>query len=154
MHSSGRHPLFLQITQTTTTARLFTTGVHFHEDVERIGAFSKNAGGIKFLSQLYAVDTFDNPEIGDLANELVTLATLQVANEMPTNVLRKRLRFVHQFLDIVLSEIAMTIVIKFLNRFSGLLLADSDYSWLFISVRLKSYSHSIKLLRQISYSLR
>lgn len=125
MHSSGRQPLFLNVRTRESDSRLLTTRVDFDKDVQRVGALSKKAGGIKFLSQLNAVDALDCPEVGDLANQLVTLATLQVADKMPANILRKSFGLVQQLLDIVFAKVTMTIIVQLLNGFSGLLLADS-----------------------------
>ena len=132
-HSSGRQPLFLAVKHNEHGVRLLATRVDLNEDVQRVGAFSKKAGGIKFLSQLDAVHAFDYPEVGDLANQLITLATLQVANKVPANILRKSFGLVQQLLDIVFAKVTMTIVVQLLDRFGRLLLADSHDSWLFLS---------------------
>lgn len=145
IHSSGRHPLFLYRQQKQKSVRFLSTRVDFNENVQGIGALSKNTGGIKFLSQFDAVDALNDPKVGDLANELVALATLKMANHVPLDILGKDFRLLHQLLDIVLAEIAMSIIVQFLDVLSGLLLAHSYNTGLLVTHPGRTNSSSVQL---------
>lgn len=145
IHSSGRHPLFLHRQQKQKPLRFLSTRVDLNEDVQGIGALSKNAGGIKFLSQFDAVDALNDPEVGNLANELVALATLEMANQVPLDVLGKDFGLLHQLLDIVLAEIAMSVVVQFLDVLSGLLLAHGYNTGLQVTHPGRTNSSSVQL---------
>ena len=137
-HSSGRHPLFLCLILYTRAIRFFTAGVDFDKNVQRISTLSKLTGRIQLFGQFDAVNTLDHPEIWNLANELVALSALKMADKMPPNILGQHLRLVHELLDVVLSKIAVAIVVQLTDIFSRLLLADCNNSGL--------------LLRQLHYS--
>ena len=124
-HSSGRQPLFLDCLAEKTVLRLLTARVDFHEHVEGILALGKATRGVQFLRQLDAVDTLDHPEVRNLADELIALSALQVSDQMPLDILGEDFRLVHQFLHIVLSKVAMTVVVEFLDVLGRLLLAHS-----------------------------
>lgn len=132
MHSSGRHPLFLRMILSTDRLRLLSAGVDLHEHVQRVSALSQLAGGVQLLRKLDAVDALDHPEVRDLANELVALPALQVADQVPPDILGQHFGLVHELLDVVLAEIAVSVVVQLLDVLCGLLLAHRDNSRLLL----------------------
>lgn len=135
--SSGTQPLFLQMSAFFLFVRFLVTGMNFHKHIQGISTLSEQASRVELLGQFDAVDTFNHPKVGNLADQLIALSALQMSDQVPFNILGEDLRFLHKLLDIVFTKVAMTVIVQLLDVFGGLQLAYGNNTRLWIKRRMQ-----------------
>ena len=110
-----------QLVGSEAVLRLFLSNMHLKKDGDDAPLTFRLL--VNLLNQTLGIDGMDE---ADERCDVLDLVRLQVADEVPLNVLGQHLVLRNQFLHMALPEDALTAIVGFLNERGRMVLADSN----------------------------